>query len=526
MMNTPSTHGNQTSAFQLEVKERSDRLMNYFLPGYFVVGLLLAGYYDTWLIALVGGGLSLAAYYSAKVALPYSSLYQYVLSAVFGFFMAQFIYQMHGLFEMHFFAFIGSAVLITYQKWKLQIPILIVVVVHHGICSYLQNTGVSGVYFSQLDYFSLQTFVIHILLAAVIFFVCGLWAYQLKKYTELHIVQTIQMGELQKEAQLSAERVKITEALEERNTILESITDAFFAMDHNWTITYWNKMAEKILEKPKSHVINKNFKEVYWYALDSEPLRRYQEAIDTNTAAQFEFYSENLNTWYDISAYPSAKGLSVYVKNITERKLSELLLTSSEKKYSELFQLNPLPMLVFDLDTLQFLNVNEATIKHYGYTRDEFLSMTLKDIKLAEDIPEMEMSLENDRLRKRTNGLGVFRHRKKDGNVINVDIQANFIEYKGRQAKVIIANDVTERLNYIKAIEDQNKKLREISWLQSHVIRAPLARIMGLVPLISDAKRNDPELHEMFGYLLLSANELDEVIGTITDKTSVVEISG
>jgi two-component system sensor histidine kinase/response regulator len=168
-----------------EVKERSDRLMNYFLIGYFLVGLVFAWDYDTWLIAFGVGGFSLLAYYSAKIALPDSSLYQYVLSAVLGVFMAQFIYQMHGLFEMHFFAFIGSALLITYQKWKLQIPMLVVVVLHHAVFSHLQNIGFGKVYFSQLDYFDLQSFIIHILLAAVIFFICGLWAYQLKKYSDI-----------------------------------------------------------------------------------------------------------------------------------------------------------------------------------------------------------------------------------------------------------------------------------------------------------------------------------------------------
>ena len=99
------TAGSEALAFQLEVKERSDRLMNYFLAGFFLVGLVFASFYDTWLIAFGVGGLSLAAYYSTKIALPGSSLYQYVLSVVLGIFMAQFIYQMHGLFEMHFFAF-------------------------------------------------------------------------------------------------------------------------------------------------------------------------------------------------------------------------------------------------------------------------------------------------------------------------------------------------------------------------------------------------------------------------------------
>jgi len=206
-----------TNMFQLEVKKRSDGLMNYFLAGYFVIGLILAPFYGTWLIAIGVGGLSLVAYYSAKIALPDSSLYQYVLSGVLGIFMAQYIYQMHGLFEMHFFAFIGSAILITYQKWKLQIPMMIVVTFHHAVFSYLQNIGVSGIYFTQLDYFAFQTFVIHILLSAAIFLICGLWSYQLKKYNEMQVIQALQVADLQKEAQLSLERKKNEEVLELAN---------------------------------------------------------------------------------------------------------------------------------------------------------------------------------------------------------------------------------------------------------------------------------------------------------------------
>ena len=172
------------TGFLLEVKKRSDRLINYFLVSYFIFGLFFALYYDTWLIAVGVGGLSLLAYYCVKIALPESNLYQYVLSTVFGIFMAQYIYQMHGMFEMHFFAFIGSAILITYQNWKLQIPMVLVVVIHHSVFGYLQNTGMDEIYFTQLDFFGLNTFIIHVLLAAVIFFICGLWAYQLRKSNE------------------------------------------------------------------------------------------------------------------------------------------------------------------------------------------------------------------------------------------------------------------------------------------------------------------------------------------------------
>ena len=202
-----------SNSFKIAVKNRSDKLMHYFLAGLFITGFIFAISYDTWFIAFGIGSLSLIAYYSSKLLLPGSDLYQYVLAAVLGIFMAQFIYQMHGMFEMHFFAFIGSALLITYQKWKLQIPLMLVIVVHHASFSYLQNIGVNNIYFSELNDFDLQTFIIHILIVGIIFFISGLWAYQLKKYSEMQISQSLEMGLLQKELLLKAERIQNAEAL-------------------------------------------------------------------------------------------------------------------------------------------------------------------------------------------------------------------------------------------------------------------------------------------------------------------------
>ncbi|MGN6640755.1 MAG: PAS domain-containing protein [Mucilaginibacter sp.] len=514
----------QTHAFNLEVKERSDRLMDYFLACHFLVGLALAGFYGTWLIAIGVGGISILAYYSAKIALPDSDLYQYVLGTVLGIFMAQFIYQMHGLFEMHFFAFVGSALLITYQKWKLQIPITVVVVVHHGILGYLQNIGYSQVYFTQLTYFGLQTFMIHIVLAAIIFFICGLWAYQLRQNNERQIVQTIKMGELEKEAQLSVERAKIAEALEERNTILESITDAFFAVDHNWTIMYWNNAAEKELGVPKYTVLNKNFWELFADAVGSESYQHYHNAMDTHQPAHFEHYSRVLERWYEISAYPSANGLSVYFKDVTERKLSELRLTESEKRYSDLFQLSPQPMCVYDIDTTMFLDVNEAAIKHYGYSRDEFLSMSIHDIRQVDETGATERLILPGKEEKQFHHQQIYRHCTKSGQIIYIDMQSTAITYKGKQARVVLANNVTERVNYVKAVEEQNERLKEISWMQSHLVRAPLAKITALIPLINDVAEDTSEREKMLQYLQQSAHQLDEIIIDINTKSTVVEV--
>ena len=175
--------------FKLRNKKNSDQLIEWFLIAYFITGLGLAFYYDTWIIAIVVGGSCLVAYFISKKLFPSSNVYHYVASAVLGVYMGQFIYQMHGLFEMHFFAFVGSALMITYQNWKTQIPVALVVVIHHALFGYLQyqeyvSNEVSSIYFTQLDYMSLKTFIIHGLLATVIFFICGLWAYQMHKRTE------------------------------------------------------------------------------------------------------------------------------------------------------------------------------------------------------------------------------------------------------------------------------------------------------------------------------------------------------
>lgn len=105
-----------------------------------------------------------------------------------GIFMGQFIYQMHGMFEMHFFAFIGATLMITYQNWKAQIPLTLVIVLHHAVFGHIQYQSFTTnseniVYFTQLDYMDLQAFVIHCFLAVIILVICCLWAYDLNKRT-------------------------------------------------------------------------------------------------------------------------------------------------------------------------------------------------------------------------------------------------------------------------------------------------------------------------------------------------------
>jgi len=229
-MTTQPTYATMHDAYLDEVKHKSDKLMNYFLFSFFTAGLGLAVFYDTWLVAIGIGGLSLVAYYATKWLLPDSDAYQYIVSLVFGIFMAQYIYQMHGLFEMHFIAFIGSAILITFQNWKLQIPLAALVIVHHATFGYLQYLGYDKVYFTQLDYMTLQTFIIHGFLATIVFFICGLWAWQMKKQTEVQIEQTYEMGRFQEE---QAQRNALLQSNEELRKSNKELDRFVYSVSHD-----------------------------------------------------------------------------------------------------------------------------------------------------------------------------------------------------------------------------------------------------------------------------------------------------
>jgi PAS domain S-box-containing protein len=144
--------------------------------------------------------------------------------------------------------------------------------------------------------------------------------------------------------------------------------------------------------------------------------------------------------------------------DITERRQAEQLLRQSEARYRTLFESNPLPMWLSDLDALRFLNVNEAAIAHYGYSREDFLAMSLADIRPPEDVDKLVT-----RARQTSAGLkqhGVWRHLKKDGTPIDVELTANTMEIDGRRVALVLAHDVTERLRAERALRESEARFR------------------------------------------------------------------
>jgi two-component system cell cycle sensor histidine kinase/response regulator CckA len=131
-------------------------------------------------------------------------------------------------------------------------------------------------------------------------------------------------------------------------------------------------------------------------------------------------------------------------------------LERSEERYRLLFEANPLPMWVYDAETLAFLAVNDAAVRHYGFTRQEFLAMTIKDIRPPEDVEAVLADLQ------RQGGPGspmpgTWRHRTKDGTIIDVEITAGRVMFEGRRAALVLAHDVTERLRLEERLSQAEK---------------------------------------------------------------------
>ncbi|MBC7867205.1 MAG: PAS domain S-box protein, partial [Gloeobacteraceae cyanobacterium ES-bin-316] len=130
----------------------------------------------------------------------------------------------------------------------------------------------------------------------------------------------------------TAERA-LNEAFKEKDTILESIGDAFFAVDKNWTVTYWNKMSEQLLKIDRANILGQNLWAIFGGNIADSFFANYHLALHENVSVHFEEYYAPLQVWVEVSAYPSNGGLSVYFKDISTRKMAEDSIRTSNERY-------------------------------------------------------------------------------------------------------------------------------------------------------------------------------------------------
>jgi two-component system cell cycle sensor histidine kinase/response regulator CckA len=182
-----------------------------------------------------------------------------------------------------------------------------------------------------------------------------------------------------------------------------------------------------------------------------------------------------------------------YVADISARKSVEEALRASETRYRLLFEQSPFPKFLFDYETRVFLAVNEAAVRNYGYSRQEFLAMTLDDIRPQADVEELRSQAATTPLG--TNNVGVWRHTRKDKRVIDVEVTVHKFPLDGRSCGLAEAIDVTER-NRMELQARQTQKMEAIGCLAggvAHDFNNILSVILSYSELlVSTLKAGDP----------------------------------
>ena len=140
--------------------------------------------------------------------------------------------------------------------------------------------------------------------------------------------------------------------------------------------------------------------------------------------------------------------------------------SASESRYRRLFETNPQPMWVYDLDSLMFLAVNDATVAHYGYSRDEFLAMHITDIRTPDESARLMQRIAAVR-KEDVRDAGLWQHIRKDGTLIDVEVTAHTLEFAGRRAQIVHVSDLTQRLRVERMLRESEERYRALTELSS-----------------------------------------------------------
>lgn len=264
---------------------------------------------------------------------------------------------------------------------------------------------------------------------------------------------------------ITAEKLKDNE-IKKLSLAVEQSPVLIIITDLSGNIEYVNQTFETTTGYSKAELIGQNPRILKSNVTDNEVYTKMWKTITEGKQWFGELINKKKNGelyWESMSITPvrnETGKITNYLavkQDITQRKQTEDILRQSEEKYRYMFVNNPQPMWIYDLETLAFLEVNSAAVDHYGYSRDELLAMTIKDIHPQDDVSSL---MENIKLMTSDySPASIWRHQKKNGEIINVEIVSHTITYNERNARNVLVNDITNQKRIEQEIRDLNANL-------------------------------------------------------------------
>jgi PAS domain S-box-containing protein len=325
------------------------------------------------------------------------------------------------------------------------------------------------------------------------------------------------MGKRQKE-------IKTLGRWARENEILESITDAFYAVDSEWRFVYINKEYERVQNRKKEHLLGKNVWELFPYGKELCFYCQYDRVRREKLSAHFEEYNPANGMWVRVNAYPTEEGgVAVYFVDITEAKKAETQIFRDAQNLRAI--INNTPDIIWSMDkNHKIISANQAFWERIArITGKQTFEVT------PEDYSPGLFNTWNGYFNRAMAGEAykVIWTDTYEGRNIYEEISFNPIFDQGGNVSGIscFSRDITEQKQYQQKIENQNTQLSQIAWAQSHLVRSHVANIMGIIQLIDPSKINDPETLEMLNCLHKSSIGLDAVVKEITTRAHVTSVA-
>ncbi|MFP4227963.1 MAG: PAS domain-containing protein [Salinivenus sp.] len=337
---------------------------------------------------------------------------------------------------------------------------------------------------------------------------------------------------------LDASRRAHRETSEQRRRILESITDAFVAVDENWTFTYVNAQAEALLECPRDELLGESMWDAFPEAVGSTFQKKYEAAIEERTTVEFVEYYPPLNRWFEVKAFPFEGGLSVYFDDVSDRMEARESLRRERNLTEAIMNTSVTALLTVDRQG-RYSFANEPARKILGIDPGTLEGRRVKKVGTLYTLDGEEVSEDEWPFAQiMRNGTPVTDERyvleRPDGERRFIRINgAPLRDPDGTVRQVVFSvDDVTEQVEYEQKLKAAKEEAEQASQLKSaflanmsHDVRTPLSSILNLTELLAreapEACQHRIELIERSSYRLLDT--IDSVLDLAKLETGAVE---